>query len=282
MRMHKTIAAFLSFVSVLSAAPAAINDIELLSAIQSGIGEYAESGDKPSADDLSASLKDAPLIFEGEIPPAGKVENPDDSVFLISSVYHCGKCDKWHLGGTASAWALTADGLMVTNHHVFAKAKGAAMGVCGTDGKTHRIIEIVAADEANDIAIFRVDAKNLKPLAIGPSANVGDNVEVISHPERRFYTHTFGKVSRYHQVRSPKGKPERIQMSITADYAKGSSGGPVLNAEGRVIGMVSSTNSIYYGSSAKEKIQGPLQMVVKNCVPVSAISAILGGEASAQ
>jgi serine protease Do len=280
--MRIALALCLSFASALSAAPTVINDMELLSAIQRGIGEYAGAEDGPSADDLSASLKDAPSVYEGEIPPTPKLENPDEAVYLISSVYLCGKCDKWHLGGTASAWALTADGLMVTNHHVFAKAKGGAMGVCGADGKTHRIIEVVAADEANDIAIFRVDAKDLKPLPIGPDAKVGSSVEVVSHPERRFFTHTFGKVSRYHQLPGKADKPKRVMMSITADYAKGSSGGPVLDAEGRVIGMVASTQSIYYESSARDKLKGPLQMVVKNCVPVSAISAMLDAEAVPQ
>jgi S1-C subfamily serine protease len=62
-------------------------------------------------------------------------------------------------------------------------------------------------------------------------------------------------------------------MAITADYAKGSSGGPVLNARGEVVGMVSSTNSIYY---TREKGQNQnLQMVIKSCVPVGAISKLL-------
>lgn len=256
--MRIVVAAFLSLTAALSGAPIVINDMELISSIQREIGEYAKSEDGPSADDLSASLEDVPKIFKGEIPPTAKLENPDAAVYLISSVYLCGKCDKWHLGGTASAWALTTDGLMVTNHHVFAKAKGGAMGVCGMDGKTHRIIEILAADETNDIAIFRVDAKDLKPLPIGPTAEVGDGVEVISHPERRFFTHTFGKVSRYYQTPSIGDKPPRTFMSITADYAKGSSGGPVIDVEGRVIGMVSSTRSIYYGSGSNGKPEGPL------------------------
>ena len=63
-------------------------------------------------------------------------------------------------------------------------------------------------------------------------------------------------------------------MSITADYAKGSSGGPVLNPAGEVVGMVSSTQSIYYESDNGQP-KGPLQMVVKNCVPVDAVKQLL-------
>ena len=63
------------------------------------------------------------------------------------------------------------------------------------------------------------------------------------------------------------------RMAITADYAKGSSGAPVLNSEGEVVGMVSATNSIYY---TREKGQNQnLQMVVKLCIPVAAISKLL-------
>ena len=62
-------------------------------------------------------------------------------------------------------------------------------------------------------------------------------------------------------------------MAITADYAKGSSGAPVLNSKGEVVGMVSATNSIYYN---KERGQNQnLQMVIKSCIPVDAIRRLI-------
>jgi S1-C subfamily serine protease len=82
---------------------------------------------------------------------------------------------------------------------------------------------------------------------------------------------TKGDVSRYYLLRGKDKTAPR--MAITADYAKGSSGGPVLNVRGEVVGMVSSTNSIYY---TREKGQNQnLQMVIKSCVPVGAISKLL-------
>ena len=82
---------------------------------------------------------------------------------------------------------------------------------------------------------------------------------------------TKGDVSRYYLSRTKNMTAPR--MAITADYAKGSSGAPVLNSEGEVVGMVSATNSIYY-----TKVRGQnqnLQMVIKSCIPVEAIQKLL-------
>jgi S1-C subfamily serine protease len=70
-------------------------------------------------------------------------------------------------------------------------------------------------------------------------------------------------------------------MSITADYAKGSSGGPVFNDRGEVVGMVSSTSSLYYQTDSPEapKEKGPLQMVIKNCVSLPEPRQLLAPEA---
>jgi S1-C subfamily serine protease len=58
-------------------------------------------------------------------------------------------------------------------------------------------------------------------------------------------------------------------MSITADYARGSSGSPVLDDSGAVVGMVADTRSIYY--TIDHGAQQNLQMVVKECVPSASI-----------
>ena len=63
-------------------------------------------------------------------------------------------------------------------------------------------------------------------------------------------------------------------MSITADYARGSSGGPVLNEHGAVVGMVCSTRTTYYGTKGKDK-DDDVQMIVKFCIPGESIRALL-------
>jgi S1-C subfamily serine protease len=262
-------------VSALSAEePFVIDDTKLNMAFEAGIGAVADSKEHITADDLAKAVEAAPKSVASLSLPDASPEDPATAVYLIGSVYKCDKCDKWHAGGIASAWALTRDGVMASNYHVFEKAKGAAMGVCDREGKTYPVLEILAADKAADIAIFRVKADDLVPLAIGTPAGIGSEVRVISHPDRRFFTQTSGEVSRYHRQPARQDRPATIWMNITADYAKGSSGGPVIDEAGKVVGMVSSTQSIYYESNNGQP-KGALQMVVKNCVPAAAIRALI-------
>jgi hypothetical protein len=249
-----------------------IDDAALETALTDGIVAFTKDDNGPTAEALATSLKDAPKNLALAIPDGAANAKPEDSIYIIATVYDCGKCDKWHLGGTASAWALTEDGIMVTNHHVLANAEGAAMGVCDKNGKVHRVVEVLAADRRNDIAVIRVDAKGLKPLRLAPPAKIGDEVKVISHPDSLFFSHTFGRVSRYHTQPAGKRMPGVVSMSITAEFALGSSGAPILDKDNRVVGMVVSTRHIYYDAEAEED----LQMVVKDCVPIAAIAEILG------
>ena len=216
----------------------------------------------------------------------GKMDYDDEAkgVVMLGSVYKCGKCDKWHLGGAATGWVLTADGLIVTNDHIFRDATRETYGILALDGKFAEVIKVEAADRAADIAVVRVKGDGFTPLPVAKRVHVGEPVHVISHPDGKFFTYTAGRISRLYK-QTGKGRAA-TWMAITADYARGSSGGPVLNDRGEVIGMVSSTKSIYYGtkpggnSGDKKKNQdkGPLQMVLKNCVSLPELQRVLGIE----
>ena len=207
----------------------------------------------------------------GKYPPHEIYERCKSSVLMIGRIYKCDKCTKWHVG-SASAFAITSDGVIATNYHVIEEKDGATLGAMDLSGKTYAVSEVLAASKADDVAILRLKGATLTPLDLANKpAPVGMSINVISHPDGRYFTMTKGDVSRYYLSRAKNMVAPR--MAITADYAKGSSGAPVLNSEGEVVGMVSATNSIYYS-----KVRGQnqnLQMVIKSCIPVEAIQKLL-------
>ncbi len=266
-------------VTAVQGKPLVMDDAKLIGAVVAELGKSAEGDGVVTGEVLVEAVKKAPATckveIRGEAPEKSDYATLSGAVFMLSSVYKCEKCEHWHAGGAATAWCLSSDGVMVTNYHVFEKASGAAYGVASRDGEVWPVTEILAADKASDVAVFRVKGEGFQRLALGAAAEVGDKVRVISHPNQEFFLQTSGEVARYHVARGRKDKDGHVMMSITADYARGSSGGPVLNAAGEVVGMVSSTESIYYDKT-KDGDQENLQMVVKNTVPVEAVRAVLG------
>ena len=257
---------------------AVIDDVGLKARFQKGLEGLVEGKDTPSLEELNRQLSrkqtkvDAPAKKSGKFPSHELYGRCKSSVLMIGRIYKCDKCTRWHVG-SASAFAISSDGIIATNYHVIEEKDGAALGAMDLSGKTYAVTEVLAASKADDVAILRLKDAELKPLPLArQTAPVGTSISVISHPDGRYFTMTKGDVSRYYLFRN-KDKSSAHRMAITADYAKGSSGGPVLNGRGEVVGMVSSTNSIYY---TREKGQNQnLQMVIKSCIPVAAIKKLL-------
>jgi len=263
------------------AEPPIVDDAGLVRTFQDKLGALADQKAAASGEALAGALTGVPksiVIKPGKTSPAADYEALSKSVFLLGSVYKCGKCEHWHSSGTATAWSVSTDGLMITNYHVFKAAKGEAWGVCDFNGNVHPVKEIVAGNEAEDIALFRVGARELPALPVGPDAAVGADIHIVSHPAGHCFVETFGRISRYFRKPLPDMTPGPVMMAVTADYARGSSGAPVVNKTGLVVGMVSNTQTISYGNKGKQD-EGPVQMVIKNCVSGAAIRALISSPA---
>ena len=122
--------------------------------------------------------------------------------------------------------------LIATNYHVI---EGAASGTAKLVGKytTYNIEGITANDETNDLTILKVMAYGIKPLSLGDSDDVriGETIYVAGNPKGLEGTFSDGIIS----SRRDEYTKERLQM--TAPISPGSSGGPVLNRKGEVIGV---------------------------------------------
>ena len=131
-----------------------------------------------------------------------------------------------------------ARGIIATNLHVVEGVFNGYVKRVGMD-KTYRIEGIVAMDSLQDLALIRVSDVNSSVLSLSSSdtVQVGESVYVAGNPIG-FLEGTFsnGIVS---GVREFRVGSERIQ--ITAPISKGSSGGPVINNKGEVIGVAVST-----------------------------------------
>jgi serine protease Do len=156
------------------------------------------------------------------------------------------------LGG-GSGFIITADGYILTNHHVVAGAD--RIRVTLRDKRTHEAV-IVGADPATDIAVLRIEARGLEPVTLGNSddARVGEWVLAIGNPgfedtSTLDFTVTGGIIS-------AKGRPLNILGAAllesdpaAAAYAiedfiqtdavinPGNSGGPLVDLRGKVIGI---------------------------------------------
>jgi hypothetical protein len=128
-----------------------------------------------------------------------------------------------------------ADGIIATNAHVI---EGAASGTAKLVGNDHKsqILGTVALDRHTDLALLKV-ASPAPALHLGPEVTpvVGDKVYVVGNPLGLEGTFSEGIIS---GIR-PVGSDSILQM--TAPISPGSSGGPVMNASGTVIGIAEAT-----------------------------------------
>ena len=124
------------------------------------------------------------------------------------------------------------DNLIATNYHVI---EGAARGTAKLVGQfsTYTIEGVTATDKTNDLALLKVTVSGIKPLPLGNSSDVkiGETVYVAGNPQGLEGTFSDGIIS----SRRDQYAKERLQM--TAPISPGSSGGPVLNSKGEVIGI---------------------------------------------
>jgi S1-C subfamily serine protease len=185
------------------------------------------------------------------LAPRDKALSPEEvyktalpSVFIIGSLYP--EDDGfWEVGTYATAWVIAADGVLVTNWHVFEDLqKGEVFGAADIQGHVYPLTDFLGGDKTADVAIFRIAAKGLTPLPVSPAyADVGSWVAALSHPGDLFYVFTQGTVTRYSTNKTEDGRRERW-MNVTAEFASGSSGAPILNKYGAVVGMAASTLSL--------------------------------------
>jgi len=134
-----------------------------------------------------------------------------------------------------SGFIISPDGYVLTNHHVVDGASD--VNVKLSDGREFKA-KVVGSDEQYDVALLKIEAKNLPTVRIGDSNTLkpGQWVVAIGSPLGLDHSVTAGIVS---AVGRSTGAEQRYVPFIQTDVAinRGNSGGPLLNTRGEVVGI---------------------------------------------
>jgi S1-C subfamily serine protease len=281
------------------------------------LGEYRRPTPVPGADDVAhfqrlldqslalveakRTIPLAALLAETDLAPCGVAlaepstesisgerlyERARESVLLLGAPVWNRETEDWEVS-LATGFVIQEEGVFVTNFHVLDVPDAAGLTAMTFDGRVFPVKSVLAVNPLADIAVCRLDgASGLRPLPLVADAKPGASVRVLSHPQDAYYSLTEGIISRYFVLRE-NGKATTM-FTTTADFAVGSSGGPVFDAFGNVVGMVAATDSVYSGpledgaedsqnDSESSVDPGDLQMVLKMCVPSADILKLVSG-----
>lgn len=128
------------------------------------------------------------------------------------------------------------EGLIASNLHVVEGASKGYAKIVGQKAKLD-IVGVAGIDPGRDLVLLKISAPSIPPLSLGNSdaVEVGEPVYAVGNPKGLEGTFSQGIVSSIREVGSDK------LLQITAPISPGSSGGPVLNSKGEVIGVAVAT-----------------------------------------
>lgn len=194
----------------------------------------------PALDGVAPSLQAMPNPLPDIVESAGK------GVVGMDVYYYDEELEQDVPMAYGSGFIISSEGYIVTNAHV---VEGASrVDVKFIDGSSAPG-QVIGADSKLDVAVVYVEAQGLTPLALGSSAQVkvGDFTVAIGNPtgEMLADTATFGIISATAREANVEGQ---VNSYIQTDAAinPGSSGGPLLDMSGKVIG-ITSAKALYAG-----------------------------------
>jgi S1-C subfamily serine protease len=171
-----------------------------------------------------------------------------------------------------SGFVVRSDGVIVTNYHVM---DGANVALVEVGGQIYENVQVLAANEEWDLAILKIDASNLNVLALADSVDdvrLGEQVVAMGNPEGLKRTVSDGIISTVYR-RLEGFNYDHIQT--TAPISKGSSGGPLLNMRGEVIGV----NTLTYLTGQNLNFAVPIDLLhslINDLGEAQTVAAIFG------
>ena len=191
---------------------------------------------------------------------ADKIFKENNKAVVVVVTYN----EKGEAISQGSGFIVRADGAIVTNYHVISNAKDIKIKA---GDKVLDVEGLIFADKENDLVILKVKGEKLPTVKIGDigKAIIGEKVYVISSPEGLENTISDGILSGIREITSDKKV-----LQITAPISPGSSGGPVFNKNGEVIGiatfLIEKAQNLNFAmpvNLVKDKVKGKKIITVK-------------------
>jgi hypothetical protein len=138
-----------------------------------------------------------------------------------------------HAIAQGSGFLISNDGVILTNYHVIAEGSSAVVKL--PDGTLYVVDGVLASDKVRDVAVIKAHGENFRTLTLGDSdqLQVGEEVVAIGNPLSLESTVSNGIVSGLRTVEEEGGK----FLQVTTPISPGSSGGPLFNMAGEVVGI---------------------------------------------
>lgn len=184
---------------------------------------------------------------------------------------------EYKVQGLGSGFIISPDGYILTNHHVAGNAT--KIVVTMTNGEKYDA-EIIGSDMASDVALLKINAKNLPYLTLGNSDNVivGEWAIAFGNPFGLFDknakpTVTVGVISNtnvsFVQEDQPQNRIYKNMIQTDAAISSGNSGGPLVNALGEVIGI----NTVIFSTAQNRAGAGSIG--IGFAIPINRVKAII-------
>lgn len=208
----------------------------------SAFGVMAMMDDTPAPIEAVVDRVETQIVtVDGAFTPAAAVARRVLPSIVTVEVGVRNEAGDFVAGSSGSGVVLDADGTVVTNAHVVGGAL--AVRTVFADGRTYDA-EIVGTDELTDLAIVRIDAIGLTPIELGGSADmsIGDIAIAVGSPLGLSGgpSVTVGVLSAFdRRVQISDGGELFGMIQTDAPITRGSSGGALVDGEGRLIGITS-------------------------------------------
>jgi S1-C subfamily serine protease len=181
-------------------------------------------------------------IQQTAVQPAIKLDGPQVYEHTVPSVVEITVLKRSGHGAQGSGVIVKSNGFIVTNYHVIADAVSARVQL--HNGDIYDTVEIAETDERKDLAVLKIKASDLPSVSLAPfdTIKVGSTLYALGSPRGLEGSLSQGVVSSIRPISDFDSSLSGFRViQFTAPVSPGSSGGPLVDEFGRLVGVVSSS-----------------------------------------